>query len=174
MISSGPTTRSPPQDQELTARLRTLKRQKVRRRWARTRMVGFCCMLHAIRADPAGPSTRIRYNRTQAQEVLCCSPAPDIPQEPGDSPRRSSELDLRLVRFTRGADLSSALRKAVSHPPKGKYSYITAAAPPSRSPPLQLCSVCGYKGKYGCQRCGLRYCDLGCKGIHDESRCERR
>ncbi|SCZ98308.1 BZ3500_MvSof-1268-A1-R1_Chr3-2g06285 [Microbotryum saponariae] len=53
-------------------------------------------------------------------------------------------------------------------------SYLTASAPPSKRPPLQLCSVCGYKGTYGCMRCGQKYCDMGCRAIHDESRCEKR
>ncbi|BGP43770.1 hypothetical protein JCM10450v2_007968 [Rhodotorula kratochvilovae] len=53
-------------------------------------------------------------------------------------------------------------------------SYLTAAAPPSARPPLQLCSVCGYRPRYACLRCGLKYCDVGCRTTHDESRCERR
>ncbi|BGO95892.1 hypothetical protein NBRC10512v2_007600 [Rhodotorula toruloides] len=53
-------------------------------------------------------------------------------------------------------------------------NYLTAAAPPSRHPPLAICSVCGYTGKYSCLRCGLKYCDIGCRTTHDESRCERR
>lgn len=58
--------------------------------------------------------------------------------------------------------------------PADEPTYLTAAAPPSRRPPLFLCSVCGYKGKYTCIRCGLRYCDIGCRQTHDDSRCERR
>ncbi|GAA6051599.1 hypothetical protein JCM3770_003490 [Rhodotorula araucariae] len=53
-------------------------------------------------------------------------------------------------------------------------TYLTAAAPPSARPPLQLCSVCGYRPRYTCLRCGLKYCDVGCRTTHDESRCERR
>lgn len=53
-------------------------------------------------------------------------------------------------------------------------NYVTAVAPPSAYPKLELCSVCGYKGNYACTRCGLKYCDLGCRGVHDETRCERR
>ncbi|GAA5833614.1 hypothetical protein JCM11251_003182 [Rhodosporidiobolus azoricus] len=62
----------------------------------------------------------------------------------------------------------------ISSLPASKPNYLTAVAPPSLRPPLQLCSVCGYRGKYACMRCGLRYCDVGCKTTHDESRCERR
>ncbi|GAA5908426.1 Hit1p [Sporobolomyces salmoneus] len=53
-------------------------------------------------------------------------------------------------------------------------SYLTIASEPSKRPPVQMCSVCGYKGKYSCKKCGNRYCDLGCQVTHDESRCERR
>ncbi|GAA5877269.1 hypothetical protein JCM8547_002622 [Rhodosporidiobolus lusitaniae] len=62
----------------------------------------------------------------------------------------------------------------LSDAPPTRPTYLTAVAPPSRLPPLQLCSVCGYKGKYACLRCGVKYCDVGCKTTHDESRCERR
>ncbi|GAA6013877.1 hypothetical protein JCM11491_000454 [Sporobolomyces phaffii] len=58
---------------------------------------------------------------------------------------------------------------AATHP-----SYLSVASEPSQLPPVQLCSVCGYKGKYSCKKCGNRYCDLGCQVTHDESRCERR
>lgn len=58
--------------------------------------------------------------------------------------------------------------------PKSNHSYITAVAPPSQFPPLILCSVCGYNGNYSCRRCGLKYCDMGCQQVHDETRCERR
>jgi zinc finger HIT domain-containing protein 1 len=53
-------------------------------------------------------------------------------------------------------------------------SYLTAAAPAPSTPPLRLCSVCGYKGIHRCVRCGMEYCDLNCKFTHDETRCERR
>ncbi|KAK4046036.1 hypothetical protein OIV83_006407 [Microbotryomycetes sp. JL201] len=58
--------------------------------------------------------------------------------------------------------------------PKSTYTYATAAARPSVFPPLQLCSVCGYRGKYVCGKCGMRFCDLGCKAIHEDNRCEKR
>ncbi|GAA5991624.1 hypothetical protein JCM11641_001492 [Rhodosporidiobolus odoratus] len=63
---------------------------------------------------------------------------------------------------------------SLSNRPKNQPTYLTAVAPPSARPPLQLCSVCGYKPKYACMRCGLKYCDIGCRTTHDESRCERR
>ncbi|BGP27886.1 hypothetical protein JCM10295v2_006864 [Rhodotorula toruloides] len=66
------------------------------------------------------------------------------------------------------------LRINLSEAPPNQPNYLTAAAPPSRHPPAAICSVCGYTGKYACLRCGLKYCDIGCRTTHDESRCERR
>ncbi|KAL8292210.1 hypothetical protein RQP46_001676 [Phenoliferia psychrophenolica] len=40
--------------------------------------------------------------------------------------------------------------------PKSQWNYVTAVAPPSMFPPMHLCSVCGWKGNYGCPRCGLK------------------
>ncbi|GAA5944782.1 Vps71p [Sporobolomyces koalae] len=59
-------------------------------------------------------------------------------------------------------------------PAAKRYNYLTIASEPSTKPPVQMCSVCGYRGKYVCRKCGNRVCDLGCKVTHDESRCERR
>ncbi|PCH42332.1 hypothetical protein WOLCODRAFT_38419, partial [Wolfiporia cocos MD-104 SS10] len=53
-------------------------------------------------------------------------------------------------------------------------TYLTAVVPPPREPPRLLCSVCGYWGKYKCQRCAMPYCDLNCEAVHNETRCERR
>lgn len=53
-------------------------------------------------------------------------------------------------------------------------SYLTASASASAVPPRMLCSVCGYKGAYRCNKCGMSYCDLRCGQVHDETRCERR
>ncbi|KAI0784173.1 hypothetical protein C8Q75DRAFT_780360, partial [Abortiporus biennis] len=57
--------------------------------------------------------------------------------------------------------------------PASGPSYLTAAAPPARTPPRMSCSVCGYFGKYRCKRCGMTYCDKNCEGVHLETRCER-
>ncbi|KAM0748490.1 hypothetical protein T439DRAFT_327752 [Meredithblackwellia eburnea MCA 4105] len=63
----------------------------------------------------------------------------------------------------------------INNPPLNQQpNYLNCVAPPSKYPRLQLCSVCGYKGKYACQRCLLKVCDMGCKAVHDETRCERR
>ncbi|CAO3568179.1 unnamed protein product [Mortierella alpina] len=49
-------------------------------------------------------------------------------------------------------------------------SYLTANMGPSRYPDRQFCSVCGWKGKYRCSKCGMRYCDLRCLKTHEETR----
>ncbi|KAG0260109.1 Zinc finger HIT domain-containing protein 1 [Mortierella polycephala] len=50
-------------------------------------------------------------------------------------------------------------------------TYVTAAMGPSRYPERQFCSVCGWKGMYKCNRCGMRYCDLRCLKTHTDTRC---
>lgn len=50
-------------------------------------------------------------------------------------------------------------------------SYLTAAAPAPSAPVAQLCSVCGYKSKHRCLKCGFRYCSLDCKNTHEDTRC---
>ncbi|GJJ72765.1 zinc finger HIT domain-containing protein 1 [Entomortierella parvispora] len=50
-------------------------------------------------------------------------------------------------------------------------NYVTASMGPSRYPDRQFCSVCGWKGKYRCGRCGMRYCDLRCLKTHEDTRC---
>ncbi|KAK3824925.1 MAG: hypothetical protein J3Q66DRAFT_97665 [Benniella sp.] len=50
-------------------------------------------------------------------------------------------------------------------------TYVTASVGPSRYPDRQFCSVCGWKGIYRCNRCGMRYCDLRCLKTHEDTRC---
>ncbi|KAF9083697.1 Zinc finger HIT domain-containing protein 1 [Mortierella sp. GBA35] len=50
-------------------------------------------------------------------------------------------------------------------------NYLTANMGPSRYPQRQFCSVCGWKGVYRCNRCGMRYCDLKCQRTHNDTRC---
>ena len=59
-------------------------------------------------------------------------------------------------------------------PTPSNPNYLTAQTVPSVYPPKKLCSICGYKVKYACVRCGSAVCDIGCRDVHDESRCERR
>ncbi|KAI8147573.1 hypothetical protein BJV82DRAFT_352094 [Fennellomyces sp. T-0311] len=50
-------------------------------------------------------------------------------------------------------------------------SYLTCAAEPSKYPPRQFCSVCGFQSTYKCLRCGMKYCSVKCLGTHQETRC---
>ncbi|KAF9146396.1 Zinc finger HIT domain-containing protein 1 [Mortierella sp. GBA39] len=50
-------------------------------------------------------------------------------------------------------------------------NYLTANMGPSRYPQRNFCSVCGWKGVYRCNRCGMRYCDLRCQKTHNDTRC---
>ncbi|OAQ33798.1 hypothetical protein K457DRAFT_55215, partial [Linnemannia elongata AG-77] len=49
-------------------------------------------------------------------------------------------------------------------------SYLTADMGPSRYPARRLCSVCGWRGLYSCNRCGMRYCGLPCLKVHQDTR----
>ena len=44
--------------------------------------------------------------------------------------------------------------------------YRDAAVKPGVYPSRTFCSVCGYWGKYGCMRCGDRYCGEACAETH--------
>ncbi|EJD06773.1 uncharacterized protein FOMMEDRAFT_138604 [Fomitiporia mediterranea MF3/22] len=58
--------------------------------------------------------------------------------------------------------------------PPNVPTYLTAAAPPPTEPPRLLCTVCGYWGRYKCQRCSMAYCDKNCEETHNDTLCERR
>lgn len=49
-------------------------------------------------------------------------------------------------------------------------SYLTAEMGSSRYPARRLCSVCGWRGLYSCNRCGMRYCGLPCLKVHQDTR----
>jgi HIT zinc finger len=44
--------------------------------------------------------------------------------------------------------------------------YRDAGVKQGRYPSRTFCSVCGYWGKYGCMKCGERYCDEKCAETH--------
>lgn len=50
-------------------------------------------------------------------------------------------------------------------------NYFSAAAPPSSKAPRHFCAVCGFKAKYSCVVCGVRYCSIRCQETHQETRC---
>lgn len=56
-------------------------------------------------------------------------------------------------------------------PAAARDTVLVLAAPPKYPLRLWLCSVCGFKSKYVCARCGYRYCSLACDETHKETRC---
>ncbi|SGY85322.1 BQ5605_C009g05752 [Microbotryum silenes-dioicae] len=90
------------------------------------------------------------------------------------SGRKKRSMAVRSLLMYRKNLATLVDESGLSKLPPSTPTYLTASAPPSKRPPLQLCSVCGYKGTYGCMRCGQKYCSMGCRAIHDESRCEKR
>ncbi|KAL3317796.1 Zinc finger HIT domain-containing protein 1 [Cichlidogyrus casuarinus] len=52
-----------------------------------------------------------------------------------------------------------------------KPSYFSAVPPPSRIPPRNFCSVCGFRSSYTCVNCGMRFCSIKCNEIHIDTRC---
>ncbi|KAK7454443.1 hypothetical protein VKT23_011199 [Stygiomarasmius scandens] len=64
--------------------------------------------------------------------------------------------------------------QGIASMPSSIPTYLTAQTPPSSYPPRLICSVCGYWGRYKCQKCALPYCDQNCEAVHVETRCERR
>ncbi|KAL3991160.1 HIT zinc finger family protein [Acanthocheilonema viteae] len=53
----------------------------------------------------------------------------------------------------------------------GFDAYNAARAPPSCIPPRQFCAACGFFSKYTCIRCGVRYCSINCRDLHNDTRC---
>lgn len=51
--------------------------------------------------------------------------------------------------------------------------YLGSAAAQSVKPKRTFCEICGYWGKYRCQKCAARYCGLECGGVHAETRCNK-
>ncbi|VBB26828.1 unnamed protein product [Acanthocheilonema viteae] len=52
----------------------------------------------------------------------------------------------------------------------GFDAYNAARAPPSCIPPRQFCAACGFFSKYTCIRCGVRYCSINCRDLHNDTR----
>lgn len=82
----------------------------------------------------------------------------------GDHHVNENQLKVReMLRKDVNNDILSILTR--------KSDYWTAAAPPSRYPHRQFCSVCGLNCMSSCRRCGLRVCCVKCNNHHKETRC---
>ncbi|KAJ4839802.1 SWR1 complex subunit 6 [Turnera subulata] len=56
--------------------------------------------------------------------------------------------------------------------PPNVPSYLKAAVgPPSSTSRRHFCTVCGFSSNYTCVKCGMRFCSIRCKNIHDDTRC---
>ena len=51
--------------------------------------------------------------------------------------------------------------------------YRNATSTPFLYPKRVYCTVCGYWGKYNCNKCGSKYCSIACRDAHEETRCVR-
>nr|GLL32296.1 SWR1 complex subunit 6-like [Ipomoea trifida] len=51
-------------------------------------------------------------------------------------------------------------------------TYLRAAAgPPSSTSRRHFCTVCGFSAPYTCVQCGMRFCSIRCRTIHNDTRC---
>lgn len=51
-------------------------------------------------------------------------------------------------------------------------TYLRAAVgPPSSSSRRHFCTVCGFSSTYTCVQCGMRFCSIKCRTIHNDTRC---
>lgn len=95
----------------------------------------------------------------------------------GHSKRRSSKMNVLKSGATPATRKILASRKTLANliddDPAGAQALSELCTGPSKYPLKHLCNICGFKGKYSCMRCGLRYCSLKCDYTHKETRCLR-
>lgn len=74
-----------------------------------------------------------------------------------------------------GMDLDGVLKEGVmdAQGPGQPLGYAASASRPSARPKRVFCEICGYWGKYKCQKCSARYCGLQCGGVHSETKCNK-
>ncbi|PWW73785.1 hypothetical protein C7212DRAFT_330416 [Tuber magnatum] len=72
-------------------------------------------------------------------------------------------------------DLDGVLREGLANTQDlgQPLGYAASASRPSARPKRVFCEICGYWGKYKCQKCSARYCGLQCGGIHSETKCNK-
>lgn len=99
-------------------------------------------------------------------------------QQKGDDPPDSDEdeMDVDGSRKAKEEELATVVPILVDGnaidggPPLG---YARAVCRPSKRPERRFCEICGYWGNYRCGKCGARYCDLSCMGVHLETACNK-
>ncbi|RPA95851.1 hypothetical protein L873DRAFT_1829650 [Choiromyces venosus 120613-1] len=72
-------------------------------------------------------------------------------------------------------DLDGDLKEGLMNiqDPGQPLGYAASASKPSTKPKRVFCEICGYWGKYKCQKCSARYCGLQCGGVHSETKCNK-
>ncbi|CAI9110942.1 OLC1v1011052C1 [Oldenlandia corymbosa var. corymbosa] len=58
-----------------------------------------------------------------------------------------------------------------SLPPNVPTYFRAAVGPPSSSSRRHFCTVCGFTANYTCVQCGMRFCCIRCRTIHNDTRC---
>ncbi|XP_022890243.1 SWR1 complex subunit 6-like [Olea europaea var. sylvestris] len=58
-----------------------------------------------------------------------------------------------------------------SLPPHVPSYFRAAVGPPSSIARRHFCTVCGFSANYTCIQCGMRFCSIKCRAIHNDTRC---
>ncbi|KAI0036559.1 hypothetical protein K488DRAFT_40881 [Vararia minispora EC-137] len=88
--------------------------------------------------------------------------------------RKKSTHDVRSAVLYRKNLATLIDESGIADLPASIPTYLTAVVASPQEPSRVLCSVCGYWGSYKCMKCAMAYCDINCRSVHDETRCERR
>ncbi|KAI0319363.1 hypothetical protein OF83DRAFT_811425 [Amylostereum chailletii] len=115
--------------------------------------------------EGGGKSTKGRARQTISDKRMASIPG---------AKKKKSTMNVRSAVLYRKNLATLIDQSGISTLPPHIPTYLTAAAAPPKESPRILCSVCGYWGSYKCMKCALPYCELKCRAVHDETRCERR
>ena len=87
----------------------------------------------------------------------------ELPKQ-GDAAKRGSTQAVRRI-------LSSRKTFGNHFDENDTTAYIQATSGRSHYPRRFFCAICGYWGKYKCQRCGNHTCSISCTATHNEAGC---
>ncbi|KAF8604565.1 hypothetical protein BDV93DRAFT_522273 [Ceratobasidium sp. AG-I] len=142
---------------------------------------------NAVAAAAAAPELIARRNKRHVDELErsnYAEPKGSLDLAPGrtrttladegSKSRKKATANVRTILLYR-KNLNTIIEQSgFGSLPRDTATYLTAAAPANTVPPRTLCSVCSYWGRYKCGRCAQPYCDLACRAVHTDTRCERR
>jgi len=142
---------------------------------------------NAVAAAAAAPELIARRNKRHVDELersnyaeskgsldLASARTRTTLADEGSKTRKKTTPNVRTILLYKKNLNTIIEQSALGSLPRGTATYLTAAAPASTVPPRTLCSVCSYWGRYKCGRCAQPYCDLACRAVHTDTRCERR